>query len=70
VGLTGISSDMLPEPRACIDGGVDHFALHFEPRDPDTLAHAVERFDHEVVRELGAWRRACVNFVLRVWQPA
>jgi hypothetical protein len=66
MGLTDISSDMLREPRACIDGGVDHY----EPRDPDTLAHAVERFDHEVVRELGAWRRACVNFVLRVWQPA
>ena len=45
---------MLRELRAFIDVGVEDFALHFEPRDPDTLVRAVERFDHDVARELTA----------------
>jgi hypothetical protein len=52
--LTGNASDMLRELRAFIDVGVQDFALHFEPRDPDTLVRAVERFDRDVVRELAS----------------
>lgn len=39
---------------AFIEVGVVDFEPHFEPHDPDTLVHAIERFDRDVVRELAA----------------
>jgi probable F420-dependent oxidoreductase len=52
--LCGSTSNMLRELRAFIDAGVDEFVLHFEPRDPDALVHAIERFDSDIVQELAA----------------
>jgi len=52
--LAGDPESMIRDVRAFEALGVGHLALVFEPTEPAELAAAIERFDREIIKALGA----------------